>query len=121
MSDESDHLRRLYSRIYKVVRKIPKGHVATYGQVAELAGLPGGARVAGAAMKTSRPTDAVPWQRVIGKAGKTRGRIAIHDPVGAAVQRQLLEDEGVSVGDSGLVALDRFGWLPPEPRILEGR
>ena len=106
MSEESDHLRALYSRIYKVVRKIPKGAVATYGQVAELAGIPGGARVAGAAMKTSSPADQLPWQRVIGKASKLRGRIAIHDPVGAAIQRNLLEQEGVLVGDTGLVALD---------------
>ena len=111
-SSEADHVRRLYRAIHTVVRRIPRGCVATYGQVAELAGIPGGARVAGAAMKTSTPADGLPWQRVIAKAGRTRGRIAIHDPVGAAAQRQLLEDEGVSIGDSGLVALDRFGWLP---------
>ena len=115
-SSDAEHVRRLYREIYRVVRRIPAGHVATYGQVAELAGIPGGARVAGAAMKTSTPADAVPWQRVLAKAGKTRARIAIHDPVGAAVQRQLLEDEGVDVGDSGLIALDRFGWLPGEAR-----
>lgn len=115
-SSEADHVRRLYRTIYSVVRRIPAGRVATYGQIAELAGIPGGSRVAGAAMKVSSREGALPWQRVIGKAGKTRGRIAIHDPVGAAVQRQLLEDEGVTVGDSGLVALDRFGWLPGEGR-----
>ncbi len=109
---EKDHVKRLYHSIYAVVRRIPSGHVATYGQVAELAGIPGGARVAGAAMKTSKPTDNVPWQRVIGKASKLRGRIAIHDPVGAAVQRKLLEDEGVTIGETGLVKLDVFGWLP---------
>jgi hypothetical protein len=53
---------------------------------------------------------------VIGKAGKLRGRIAIHDPVGAAIQRNLLEEEGVSVGDTGLVALDVHGWLSSTPR-----
>ena len=111
-SRDSAHVIRLYRSIYAVARRIPRGRVATYGQVAELAGIPGGARVAGAAMKISKPGDRLPWQRVIGKAGKLRGRIAIHDPVGAAVQRQLLEDEGVSVGDSGLIALDRYGWLP---------
>jgi methylated-DNA-protein-cysteine methyltransferase-like protein len=116
MSEESDHLRELYRRIYQVVRKIPKGSVATYGQVAELAGIPGGARVAGAALKTSSPADRLPWQRVIGKAGTLRGRIAIHDPVGAAVQRKLLEDEGVTIGDTGLVALDVYGWLVAKPR-----
>jgi methylated-DNA-protein-cysteine methyltransferase-like protein len=108
----TEHVAKLYRSIYAVVRRIPRGHVATYGQVAELAGLPGGARVAGAALKTSQPGDRLPWQRVIGKAGKNRGRIAIHDPVGAAVQRQLLGDEGVAIGDTGLIALDRYGWLP---------
>ena len=106
------HLRELFRRIHAVIRKIPRGHVATYGQVAELAGIPGGGRVAGAAMKVSSRAERLPWQRVIGKAGPNRGRIAIHDPVGAAVQRQLLGEEGVEIGDSGLVALDRYGWLP---------
>jgi methylated-DNA-protein-cysteine methyltransferase-like protein len=105
------HVDRLYRAIYAVVRRIPRGRVATYGQVAELAGIPGGARVAGAAMKVSGG-QRLPWQRVIGKASKLRGRIAIHDPVGAAVQRQLLGDEGVTVGTTGLVALDEYGWLP---------
>jgi methylated-DNA-protein-cysteine methyltransferase related protein len=113
-ASESEHLRALYRRIYQVVREIPRGAVATYGQVAELAGIPGGARVAGAAMKTSTPADRLPWQRVIGKAGRLRGRIAIHDPVGAAVQRKLLEGEGVRVGETGLVALDVHGWLAPD-------
>jgi len=111
-SEMTDHVAKLYRSIYAVVRRIPTGHVATYGQVAELAGIPGGARVAGAAMKTSKPGDRLPWQRVIGKAGKNRGRIAIHDPVGAAVQRQLLGDEGIAISDAGLIALDRYGWLP---------
>jgi methylated-DNA-protein-cysteine methyltransferase-like protein len=106
------HLAGLFRAIHAVVRRIPRGRVATYGQVAELAGIPGGGRVAGAAMKTSRPGDRLPWQRVVGKAGKLRARIAIHDPVGAAVQRGLLEQEGVVVGDSGLVRLDVYGWLP---------
>ncbi|MEO8704989.1 MAG: MGMT family protein [Kofleriaceae bacterium] len=111
-SEEAERVRTLYRSIHAVIRKIPKGHVATYGQVAELAGLPGGARIAAAALKTSKPGDALPWQRVIGKRGKTTGRIAIHDPVGAAVQRELLEAEGVSVGDTGAIKLDRYGWLP---------
>src|SRR5438105_3707216 len=111
-SDMTEHVERLYRAIYAVVRRIPAGQVATYGQVAELAGIPGGARVAGAAMKVSKPTDRLPWQRVIGKASRTRGRIAIHDPIGAAVQRKLLAREGIKIGETGLVALDRYGWLP---------
>src|SRR5215468_2382475 len=113
-SEMTEHVAKLYRAIYAVVRRIPRGQVATYGQVAELAGIPGGGRVAGAAMKVSKPGDRLPWQRVIGKAGPNRGRIAIHDPVGAAVQRQLLDQEGVEIADSGLVALDRYGWLPSD-------
>jgi methylated-DNA-protein-cysteine methyltransferase-like protein len=115
-SEMAAHVAQLYRAIYAVVRRIPTGRVATYGQVAELAGLPGGARVAGAALKTNKPENRVPWQRVVGKAGPNRGRIAIHDPVGAAIQRQLLNDEGVPIGDTGLIPLDRYGWLPGESR-----
>jgi methylated-DNA-protein-cysteine methyltransferase-like protein len=118
---DSEHLRALFLRMHAVIRKIPRGRVATYGQVAELAGLPGGARVAAASLKTSKPADRLPWQRVIGKAGALRGRIAIHDPVGAAVQRELLEREGVTIGDSGLIPLDVFGWLPPTERRAKPR
>jgi methylated-DNA-protein-cysteine methyltransferase-like protein len=113
---ESEHLRELYKALYVVIRNIPRGRVATYGQVAELAGIPGGARIAAASLKVSKPTDRLPWQRVIGKASKLRGRIAIHDPVGAAIQRGLLEKEGVTIGDTGLIALDVHGWLPSETK-----
>jgi len=112
------HVARLYRSIYAVVRRIPRGRVATYGQVADLAGLPGGARVAGAAMKVS---SGLPWQRVVGKRGPRRAVIAIHDPVGAAVQRQLLGDEGVEVSERGLIDLTRFGWLPSETRLAGRR
>lgn len=109
----SPELDRLFRRIWAVVRRIPRGKIATYGQVAELAGLPGGARVAGAAMRGAKD---LPWQRVMGKRGPRRAAIAIHDPVGAAIQRQLLEAEGVEVGDRGLIDLERYGWMPTTPR-----
>lgn len=99
----------LYRRILDVVRRIPRGRVATYGQVAELAGIPGGARIAAAAMKVSG--GAVPWQRVVGKRGGL-GRIAILDPIGAATQRELLEREGVVVDERGMIKLAAFGWVP---------
>ena len=105
------HGRAVRAAIHAVVRRIPRGKVATYAQIAELAGFPGGARVAGAAMKTSTQADRLPWQRVVGKRGNL-GVIAIHDPVGAAVQRGLLADEGVAISDRGTIALARFGWLP---------
>ena len=57
-----------YRVIYDVIRQVPRGTVATYGQIAELAGFPGGARVAAAALKVSRGA-LVPWQRIVGKHG----------------------------------------------------
>jgi methylated-DNA-protein-cysteine methyltransferase-like protein len=109
-SEDASHLRALYAAVHVVVRRIPRGRVATYGQVAELAGIPRGARIAAAALKTSKPSDRLPWQRVIGKRGPTTGRIAIHDPVGASVQRELLEREGVEVGDRGAIDLRVYAW-----------
>ncbi len=106
------HVARLYHRIYSVIRRIPARSVATYGQVAELAGLPGGARVVAAALKVAGSDSDLPWHRVIGKAAGPRGRIAIRDPIGAAVQRQLLSKEGVRIADTGLIALDAYGWMP---------
>jgi methylated-DNA-protein-cysteine methyltransferase-like protein len=115
-SEDGEHLKALYTQLYIVIRKIPRGRVATYGQVAELAGIPGGARIAAASLKVSKPSDRLPWQRVIGKASKTRGRIAIHDPVGAAIQRDLLAREGVTIGDTGLVDLTVFAWGVARPK-----
>lgn len=109
-SDHRSYLDELFVRMHAVIRSIPRGSVATYGQIAELAGAPGRARVAAAALKTGAK---LPWQRVIGKASGMRGRIAIRDPVGAAVQRQLLADEGVITTDNGLIKLDVYGWVPP--------
>ncbi len=96
------------------MRSVPRGRVATYGQIAELAGVPRGGRVAAAALKVSKPTDRLPWQRIVGRASPVRGRIAIHDPVGAARQRQLLQAEGVDIRDGGIIDLRRFGWLPTD-------
>jgi methylated-DNA-protein-cysteine methyltransferase-like protein len=117
-SDDGTHLQRLYTAIRAVIRSIPRGRVATYGQIAELAGIPRGARIAAAALKVARPNYGMPWQRVIGKHNPTTGRIAIRDPIGAALQRQLLEREGVDVSERGLVSLATYGW---NPRASRGR
>ncbi|MEO6773787.1 MAG: MGMT family protein [Kofleriaceae bacterium] len=118
-SEDRGHLEQLFTRMHAVIRAIPRGRVATYGQVAELAGVPGGARIAGASLKARR-SEGLPWQRVIGKASGRRGRIKILDPVGAAIQRQLLEDEGVEVGDKGLIDLGMYGWIPNRPKPPKG-
>ncbi len=109
---EAEHIAKLYGDFYDVVRRIPKGRVLTYGQLAELAGRPGAARAAGAAMRCAPETLGLPWQRVIGKKSKGQGRVSIHDPIGGAIQRQLLESEGVEFTEAGGVPLGVFGWLP---------
>jgi methylated-DNA-protein-cysteine methyltransferase-like protein len=97
-----------YPRIYEVVKCIPRGRVATYGQVAELAGLGGHARQVGYALHVLKD-DSVPWHRVV----NAQGRISIrHEPGCDRWQRQLLEDEGIVFDENGRIALERFCWTP---------
>lgn len=118
---DGDHIADLYRRIYQVVRRIPRGHVATYGQVAELAGIPGGARVAGAAMRGCPPDLGLPWHRVVGKRSRGMAKVSIHDPVGGGIQRSMLEEEGVIFTAAGSIRLEQFGWLPTDDRPARGR
>lgn len=98
----------IYARIYEVVKRIPRGRVATYGQVAELAGLGDHARQVGYALHALKD-DSVPWHRVI----NAQGRISVrHEPGLDRWQRQLLEEEGVAFDGKGRVALERFRWTP---------
>jgi len=96
--------------IYEVVRAIPRGRVATYGQLAALAGIPSGHRIAARAMQVC-PSD-LPWQRVVGKKDARRAQISIQEPEHAQHQRALLEAEGVVFDAAGTIALRTFGWLP---------
>lgn len=106
-----------YERFYRVVRRIPRGRVATYGQVAALAGMPRGARLAGYALSALRGTaHDVPWQRVLGARGRGLAGVSLKDPMGAGVQRDLLQREGVALDARGRVDLGRFGWRPGRPR-----
>ena len=96
-----------YERIYAVVRKIPRGRVASYGQVARLAGLPGRARQVGYAMHALPSGTRVPWHRVVNAEGKvSRRRI----PGAELTQRVLLEREGIRFGPGKRIPLARFGW-----------
>ncbi len=98
---------------YRVVARIPAGRVATYGQVALLAGKPRAARQVGYALAALRGTrHRLPWQRVLGSRPRGMAAISILDPMGSAVQRALLEGEGVEVDERGRVSLERFGWTP---------
>ncbi|MEO1087420.1 MAG: MGMT family protein [Acidobacteriota bacterium] len=97
-----------YRRIYEVVRHIPEGKVATYGQVAELAGLPGHARQVGYALHALRDDD-VPWQRVINAKGEVSPR---SEPGREGLQRAILESEGVAFKANGRIDLKRYRWRP---------
>lgn len=97
-------------RIYAVARRVPRGTVATYGQIAELAGLDGQARQVGYAMAALPSSSAVPWHRII----NARGRVSMRR-VGEGstlVQQRLLEREGVVFDEGGRVSLARFRWKP---------
>ena len=98
-----------YARIYAVVRRIPRGKVATYGQVAALAGLREHARQVGYAMYALRPGTTVPWQRVVNAKGEISRRATFG---GELRQRLLLEAEGVAFDWRGRIPLKRFGWRP---------
>jgi methylated-DNA-protein-cysteine methyltransferase-like protein len=99
----------VYSRIWAIIEQIPPGRVATYGQIAALAGYPGQARQIGYALHALPEGTAVPWHRVI----NSRGEISERSEVGwESYQRYLLEEEGVEFSPRGRVDLDRFRWEP---------
>jgi len=95
----------LFHQIYVLVRQIPPGHVATYGQVAELIGCT--ARTVGFAMAALKGGGDVPWQRVINRQGKVSSRV---DGEGNLLQRDLLEAEGVYFDPEQQIDLTVFGW-----------
>ena len=99
----------LYKRIYATVKKIPRGKVASYGQVARVAGLERHARMVGYALHALSENDIenVPWQRVI----NAQGYISIRsNPLAAKIQRKFLEHEGVEFNEKDKVDFKKFGW-----------
>jgi methylated-DNA-protein-cysteine methyltransferase-like protein len=100
-----------WRRVYDVVRRIPRGSVATYGQVARLAGLGGNARQVGYALHALPAHSNVPWHRVI----NARGEISLPRSSGADVtQRLRLEREGIEFDGRGRIDLRKFGWRPSQ-------
>jgi methylated-DNA-protein-cysteine methyltransferase-like protein len=104
---DSDRSTSVRARIYAVVDQIPAGRVATYGQVAMVAG---GctARMVGYALAALPQGSHVPWQRVI----NYKGKISPHGAGwGSAKQRLLLEEEGIIFDEQGRIDFEQFGWL----------
>ena len=97
----------VFSKIYKVVCKIPKGKVATYGQVALMAGNPRWSRVVGYALHNNPTPMVIPCHRVVNREGRVADAFAFG---GGKTQRKLLEDEGIVFELDGRVDLKKYGW-----------
>ncbi|MBR2957793.1 MAG: MGMT family protein [Clostridia bacterium] len=98
----------VFEKIYDVVKQIPRGKVATYGQVALLAGNPRWARVVGYALHVNPDPDTIPCYRVVNREGRVSPAFAFG---GENMQVLMLEGDGIKVTD-GKVDLSVFQWLP---------
>lgn len=99
-------------RVYWLVCQVPRGCVATYGQIATYAGSPRAARAVGNLMRRSlKQHRQVPWHRVINAKGGISSR---GDTERAELQRRLLEQEGIEFDQSGLCELEAYRWQPRE-------
>ena len=97
-----------YENIYQIVRKIPTGKVATYGQIAELARLPRQARLVGYALHNVPDKD-IPWHRVV----NAKGEISNYgEDQWIKYHRALLEAEGIVINEKGKISLKQFQWQP---------
>jgi methylated-DNA-protein-cysteine methyltransferase-like protein len=109
MVDKTDHDYR--ERVFRLVRMIPRGQVMTYGQIAELLGDGYTPRTVGFVMHSAN--DKTPWHRVINAQGgcSTRGLVLPHDK-----QQRMLEAEGVRFNDRARCELQKYLWIPEEPK-----
>lgn len=96
-------------QVYHLVRQIPRGRVATYGQLALLLGRPRASRVVGHALHLNPDSDATPCHRVVNRLGAMAPTFAFG---GGEIQRMLLEAEGVGFTPQGCVDLVQYGWRP---------
>jgi len=105
-----------FQRLWNVVAAIPEGNVASYGQVAKLAGLNGGARRVGGVLARAPDRSSLPWQRIL----KADGKIAL--PAGSAGRKEQirrLEKEGVVV-IKGRVDMKKYQWQPDMDELIWG-
>jgi len=100
----------LWPRFYELIRAIPRGRVATYGDVARLAGNPRAARDVGWALSALPPGNDVPWWRVVNRHGGLSCRSN-----GTALQAELLQEEGIAFDAEGRLNLASYRWDGEEP------
>jgi methylated-DNA-protein-cysteine methyltransferase-like protein len=102
----------IYGRVWAAVKRIPRGKVATYGQIAALIGMPRHARQAGYALAATPENMKIPWHRVLNAQGRISLRLKHWDSGSDDLQRILLEAEGIIFDEDKRVDLKRFRWLP---------
>ena len=98
----------VFQKIYDIVRQIPSGKVATYGQIAKVAGMPRSARIVGYAMSGCKDPS-IPCHRVVDRFGRTKKAFDTYAP---DTQRTLLEAEGVLFQLDGTIYLTQCQWIP---------
>jgi methylated-DNA-protein-cysteine methyltransferase related protein len=99
-----------YAAVYRLVAQIPPGKVTSYGQIARWLGHPSAARAVGYALHAVPSGCDIPWQRVVNASGRISSRSDRHDE---AIQRALLEAEGVQFDAYGNINLQKFAWSGP--------
>jgi methylated-DNA-protein-cysteine methyltransferase-like protein len=95
-------------RVVQIIQSIPEGHVMTYGQIAECAGSPRGARQVVRILHSLSAKHDLPWHRVV----NARGEIAIPEGEGRYMQKLHLENENVEIGLGGRIDLDTYRFIP---------
>ena len=103
---------RTHAAIYKIVKKIPRGRIATYGQIAALAGTPRAARQVGYALRATPDNVKIPWHRVVNAEGLVSMRLKDWQSGGDDLQKILLAAEGVAFDETGKIDLKRYLWDP---------
>ena len=98
-------------RVRRIIRTVPEGRVATYGQIAALAGRVSGARQVGYILAALPDSADLPWHRVINARGEVSPR-SLGDGLREGFQRHLMEEEGIEFDDNGRVDLERYRWQP---------
>ncbi len=96
-------------RVVEIIQSIPEGSVMTYGQIAECAGSPRGARQVVRILHSLSEKHGLPWHRVV----NAKGEIAIQEEESRYMQRLYLENENVEIGLGGLIDLEQYRFIPP--------
>lgn len=102
----------IYALVWGIAKRIPRGRVATYGQLAALLGMPKHARQVGYALSATPENMKIAWHRVVNAEGRISLRLKHWETGSDDLQRILLEAEGVTFDDSGRIDLKKFRWQP---------